>query len=552
LIIALYLVWGVVALLLILAWHRVTTRRSWEIAALVGSLLLSLTHQVMFSTVAEDAFISLRYSMNLAEGHGLVFNAGEKVEGYSNFLWVILVAAPGLVADVDYVLVARALGVASTLCCVVLAYLLVRKLTGQGAAGAIAATLTAAATSLAAYGPSGLESSLFTMLLLGAVLAVHSERLLLGGLLLALATLTRPDGAVVALVVGCWILVRAIRRRPGVGAVASFAIGVLVIIAPWTWWRLSYYGHLLPNAVAAKSGAGLGWQLEVGWDYFVSFAIAAQAALVLVPMAMYRMISRRALVASPARQTIWLLFLIATVYLGFFISTGGDWMPAWRFFAPVVPLLLIAVVAAWNVTAASGTEADPTGTPPRPAAWSRIGAVATAVVSLLMLSVSTSHPSAKPAIEVWRQQVYDLSDIGAWVRRTMPAGTVISTYANGALSYQAGPEITVIDQLGLTDEHIARHGKRLQAGVIGHTAYDFDYLVNVRKPDVVFALGGGYLRALDCTVQAAFSEHYQAAAFQVQGEAKWAVAFLRNETAAHSASLLGRYPAYRQVSCPPD
>src|SRR5438552_142444 len=44
----------------------------------------------------DDAFISLRYARNLAKGHGIVFNAGERVEGYTNFLWVVILAAPFL------------------------------------------------------------------------------------------------------------------------------------------------------------------------------------------------------------------------------------------------------------------------------------------------------------------------------------------------------------------------------------------------------------------------------------------------------------------------
>ena len=50
-----------------------------------------------FSSVAwflcDDAFISFRYARNLLEGHGLVFNPGEYVEGYSNFLWVLELTA---------------------------------------------------------------------------------------------------------------------------------------------------------------------------------------------------------------------------------------------------------------------------------------------------------------------------------------------------------------------------------------------------------------------------------------------------------------------------
>jgi hypothetical protein len=39
--------------------------------------------------VCDDAFISYRYALNLVEGHGLVFNSGERVEGYTNFLWTL-------------------------------------------------------------------------------------------------------------------------------------------------------------------------------------------------------------------------------------------------------------------------------------------------------------------------------------------------------------------------------------------------------------------------------------------------------------------------------
>mgnify|MGYP004280342605 CR=1 FL=1 len=40
--------------------------------------------------VKDDTFISMRYARNLAMGHGLVFNYGERLEGYTNFLWVML------------------------------------------------------------------------------------------------------------------------------------------------------------------------------------------------------------------------------------------------------------------------------------------------------------------------------------------------------------------------------------------------------------------------------------------------------------------------------
>jgi hypothetical protein len=38
----------------------------------------------------DDSYISLRFARNFAQGAGLVFNIGERVEGYTCFLWVWL------------------------------------------------------------------------------------------------------------------------------------------------------------------------------------------------------------------------------------------------------------------------------------------------------------------------------------------------------------------------------------------------------------------------------------------------------------------------------
>ncbi|MDW8173780.1 MAG: hypothetical protein RML73_14985, partial [Anaerolineae bacterium] len=42
----------------------------------------------------EDSMISMRYAWNFVQGHGLVWNVGEApVEGYTNFLWVLVMAS---------------------------------------------------------------------------------------------------------------------------------------------------------------------------------------------------------------------------------------------------------------------------------------------------------------------------------------------------------------------------------------------------------------------------------------------------------------------------
>src|SRR5262249_29453547 len=68
---------------------------------ILGCLLAAVTVSLGYSwnylpIVMDDALISYRYSDRLLHGQGLTWNDGEFVEGYSNLLWVLLVAAGGI------------------------------------------------------------------------------------------------------------------------------------------------------------------------------------------------------------------------------------------------------------------------------------------------------------------------------------------------------------------------------------------------------------------------------------------------------------------------
>ena len=53
---------------------------------------IALIHISAYWLLVDDAFISFRYALNFANGDGLVFNIGEKVEGFTNLLWVLILA----------------------------------------------------------------------------------------------------------------------------------------------------------------------------------------------------------------------------------------------------------------------------------------------------------------------------------------------------------------------------------------------------------------------------------------------------------------------------
>jgi len=58
----------------------------------------------------DDAFISYRYVQNFLNGDGLVFNIGERVEGFTNFGWIVYL----ILWDsfyIDFILVSKVTGI---------------------------------------------------------------------------------------------------------------------------------------------------------------------------------------------------------------------------------------------------------------------------------------------------------------------------------------------------------------------------------------------------------------------------------------------------------
>lgn len=74
-----------------------------ELAVVLGLVLFYLFMvAACFNYTEDDPGISFRYAANLADGHGLVYNPGERVEGYSNFGFVLLLSLPYKVVLLEF------------------------------------------------------------------------------------------------------------------------------------------------------------------------------------------------------------------------------------------------------------------------------------------------------------------------------------------------------------------------------------------------------------------------------------------------------------------
>ena len=250
--------WFVLAAIAVSTWNRIGTVSGWRGFVLALTLGLSLLHQLLFATVTEDALISFRYAQNIADGNGPVFNPGERVEGYTNFLWLVLIALPRAAFGADVERAAVFLGVLATLGCVLLTYVLVNRIVARAggeerpAIGVAAAVLTAAAGGLAMYGPSGSEVPLYVLLQLGILYSLVAHRPVVAGVLAAAAVMTCPEGLVLGVLAGGWLVGAAVRKQRTWWAPAGYALGALVFLVPWTAWRVTFYQHYIPAPVAAR------------------------------------------------------------------------------------------------------------------------------------------------------------------------------------------------------------------------------------------------------------------------------------------------------------
>jgi arabinofuranosyltransferase len=315
-------------------------KRAWSIlffAAVAAACALLVHRAVGYYWQCDDAFISYRYARNLADGLGLVFNRGERVEGYTNLLWVLELAALWRAFGVRPEIGSIALsGLCTAVMLAVTAAHAARAPFGDPAAPgrersrafervAIAASLLLLATNrnVAVWASSGLEARQFTVFvvlavwLLGAY-AARPRRLWLASLALAGAALTRPEGLLIFAACAGWYLVDALaarrfRVKDALRLIAPFAL----IVAGQFLFRRLYYDSWLPNTYYAKHVRG--WT-ESG-DHYLFAAALENGLFLLGPLAVIGAAARWKL----RRDSIHFLGIaIMAPHLYYVRHIGGD------------------------------------------------------------------------------------------------------------------------------------------------------------------------------------------------------------------------------------
>lgn len=427
-----------------------------------------------YAWVCEDAFITLRYVDNALNGYGAVFNVGECVQGYTHPLWFLLLLV-GTLGWPNPIHVAVASGLACTVLTVVIVGHALRRLSDKpwyaSVLTALFCLLCVSSDSWLAFQTSGLENSLSHLLIACLVVEVcrrEFSRPLWLTLLIALLVLNRPDLALLIAPLGV-LLLRHVRNRR---YFIALCIGVLPLAAwlVFAWW---YYGSVVPNPAYAKVGMYASWWdgasqgLTYLYDWLRHDLLAAAGAVLLLGLGMMRARTRLSTGARRGRYFAYAWAAGIVLYLLYVVWVGGDFMRGHL----LLPVFTAGVVLGLASLAAHARAARPSRR------WTAVACIA------VLLGLPISRLTAPPAesgipesgiVDEWRfYPGYHLAAIrrnGGLINPYMDLrfADELRSYATecgpvtiharnpGTLGFLAGPQVTIIDTLGLNDAFIAR------------------------------------------------------------------------------------------------
>ncbi|MGI8710109.1 MAG: hypothetical protein ACR2LA_03835 [Acidimicrobiales bacterium] len=499
-----------------------TARRPLALVAAIvlPALVLALAAWLRRWTT-DDAFINYRIVDQLRSGHGPVFNRGERVEAYTSPLWLALLAVGDLVLPLRIEYVAAALSIPLSALGVVAMGIGSRRLLAP--AGHTTRTrrtwwVPAGSIVLVALPPvwdfatAGLETGL-TLAWVGALTLALARSAADPGrppswvlVVVGLGPLVRPDCAVPAVLVLAFVLGSAWRASGPVRALRGLAVAAAAPLS-YQVFRMAYFASIVPNTALAKQAGFAHWR--EGWSYLGDFV--GPYALYL-PVAVLAVGAAAVVARLPRRHQVAVLVLpvAAVLHAAFLIRAGGDYIHARLLLPPLFSLLAPFALLPLPVAATESRREPARGSPPARLSRRRVPSSAVAALAVLLLAgwgVVTAAALRKEAATLsGRTLVADgrLAAVGpladphpvtaesmGWGRdsaaaRRLRAAPVsfgghpfdvdpdpalplpaVALYGIGVSGYSAGPDVYVLDLLGLADPITARLRVE-RPGFIGH------------------------------------------------------------------------------------
>ena len=331
----------------------------------------------LFWFLTDDAYIAFRYVSNSWLGHGYVWNAApfQPVEGYTSFLWVVLLDIAWRLTGLEPPDSANGIAFFFSYLTLLASALILYRLNWSSSLKASRSAFVAGLIvfllvnrSFLAWSSSGLETAMFCFLVTAWILVFVSEieeknQIFLGSLTAACLALTRPDGLLYCLATVAFVGLSALRagkRRDAIRLVLC-AVPLLIVVLHGCW-RYAFYGSLLPNTYYAKvvepwpqSGAryALSFILEYAmWSVFAVLVwcfVARLASIIRQPQKTDTVLLTWARAVFEGRNTAVIgatvTLLIHVLY--YTLIVGGDHFE-YRVYNHIIPFCFIALIWGFN------------------------------------------------------------------------------------------------------------------------------------------------------------------------------------------------------------
>jgi len=313
----------------------------WALAFIYRSSYVAIDGRLYFN-LFDDAMISMRYAWNFSHGNGLVWNVGERIEGYTNLLMTLMMSVATLLFEKRYaVLSIQLTGIFFILGSAFFTLKIFETL--KTSDRVFLRHLLFAAILL--YYPlnywslMGMETGMLAFLLSAGVFCsiLYSKRLeekylWRMSVCFGLAFLTRNDSLLFAALAFLYLSQTLKNGRKYIYNFLAAAIVYSLFVAGQTIFRYAYYGEIVPNTYTLKLvGMPLMDRLKNGWGFVQPFLKETGVVLLLALIGLLLKLSQQKLY-------LFGFFLISIAYQ---VYVGGDPWNYWRIMAPTMPFLFI-------------------------------------------------------------------------------------------------------------------------------------------------------------------------------------------------------------------
>jgi arabinofuranosyltransferase len=459
--------------------------------------------------LADDAMISMRYAWNFAHGQGLVWNPGQRVEGYSNLLMTLVMSVAALLLNKPLAVFAVQIFGVVTLLSIAFVVKGISDEVNEGErhrelTGILAVACVFSYFPLTYWTLMGMETGLVTLLLMGTLLFGlrwqkdrRNSELFTAAILAGMAFLTRNDSLIFSGLILAFLLLEAyVNKWERLSWLPMLQASSLYLIFPiaQTIFRLIYYGQLESNTYALKlTHFPISVRLSDGLIFVTPFLQQTAPALLLGALA----------VLLGFKRVRVLLFSFILAALAYQVFVGGDPWPSWRVLAPAMPALFLLALTAcselvsrWRWLASRLHLSYPL------IMLVCLGILYAADLPFLPDMAVRAPTSAAIANRVNTNTAIAINHM------TFPGASVGVIWA-GTLPYYTDRE--GVDFLGKSDAYIAHLNADVSGAVSwggmrsvpGHNKYDLDYSIAKLQPTYIQGFAWG-----DQIVKPWVTEHY--------------------------------------------